>query len=60
MTKEKVLAALDKPRSTLALRVILNPGGSVDSVQIFLMQMREEGLVRFDIKKGKWERAAAV
>ncbi len=58
MTKEKVLAALDKPRSVAALRVILNPGGSVDSVQTFLMQMRDEGLVKFDIKKGLWERAA--
>jgi len=57
MTKEKILAALDKPRSTLALRAILNPGGSVDAVQILLMEMRDQGLVTFDIKKGHWHRA---
>lgn len=57
MTKEKILATLDKPRSTLALRAILNPGGSVDAVQILLMEMRDEGLVKFDIKKGLWDRA---
>jgi hypothetical protein len=54
MTKEKIITALDKPRSTLSLRAILNPGGSVEAVQILLMQMRDEGLVKFDIKKGLW------
>ncbi len=60
MTKEKIITALDKPRSTLSLRAILNPGGSVEAVQILLMQMRDEGLVKFDIKKGLWHRVAVA
>jgi hypothetical protein len=58
MTKERLLAALDKPRSTNAVLTVVNPGGSsVDTVQTLLMQMRDEGLVKFDIKKGLWSRA---
>jgi len=56
--KDKVLAALDKPRSANALLMILNPGGrSTDTIQTLLMQMRDEGLLKFDIKKGLWSRA---
>ena len=57
MTTEKVVAALDKPRSIYSVLGIVNPGGDVDVVQTLLMQMREEGLVKFDIKKGLWSRA---
>ena len=58
MTKEALLAALDKPRSTNAVLRIVNPGASsADAVQTLLMEMREAGLVRFDIKKGLWSRA---
>jgi hypothetical protein len=57
MTKERLLAALDKPRTTRGLAVIVNPGGTVDQVHLLLMQMRDEGLVKFDIKKGLWSRA---
>jgi hypothetical protein len=57
MTREKVVAALDKPRSTYSVLGIVNPGGDVDVVQTLLMRMREEGLVKFDIKKGLWSRA---
>ena len=57
MTKEKLLAALDKPRTTNGLATIVNPGGSIDQVQTLLMQIRDEGLVKFDIKKGMWSRA---
>ena len=57
MTKEKLLAALDKPRTTNAVLVVVNPGGSAETVQTMLMQMRDEGLVKFDIKKGLWSRA---
>ncbi len=57
MTKEKLLAALDKPRSTNALSIVVNPGGPVERVQTMLMQMRDEGLVKFDINKGLWSRA---
>ena len=57
MTKERLLAALDKPRTTRGLLTVVNPGGSEDQVQTMLMQMREEGLVKFDINKGLWSRA---
>ncbi len=56
MTKEKLLAALDKPRTTYAVKMVVNPSGSVEEVQITLMAMRDEGLVKFDIKKGQWSR----
>jgi hypothetical protein len=57
MTKEKILAALDKPRKTYGLMMVTNPSGSVDELQILLMKMRDEGLVKFDINKGVWSRA---
>jgi hypothetical protein len=57
MTKDRVLAALDKPRSTTAVSTVVNPGGSAEVVQRMLMEMRDEGLVKFDIKKGLWSRA---
>ena len=57
MTKEKLLAALDKPRKTGSVLAVVNPGGSEDSVQTLLMEMRDEGLVKFDINKGVWSRA---
>jgi hypothetical protein len=56
MTKETMLAALDKPRSINMLTTMLGPGGMV-AVQTLLMQMRDEGLVKFDIRKGLWSRA---
>ena len=57
MTKEKLLAALDKPRKTHSVLAVVNPGGSEDQVQTTLIQMRDEGLVKFDIRKGEWSRA---
>jgi hypothetical protein len=58
MTKEELLAALDKPRATIAVLRIVNPGASsADTVQTLLMEMREAGLVKFDIRKGLWSRA---
>ena len=56
MTKEKLLAALDKPRKTYGLLIVVNPSGSAEEVQTMLMQMRDEGLVKFDINKGLWSR----
>ena len=56
MTKDQVLAALDKPRTIEMLVTLLRPGGLV-AVQTLLMQMRDEGLVKFDIKTGLWSRA---
>ena len=58
MTKEQLLAVLaDKPRSTNAISAIVSPGASRhETIQTLLMQMRDEGLVKFDIKKGLWSR----
>ena len=57
MTKETILAALDKPRTINALAIVVNPGGPTERVQTMLLQMRDEGLVKFDINKGLWSRA---
>jgi hypothetical protein len=57
LTKERILAALDKPRSTSSVLTVTNPGGSMEEIQTMLMKMRDEGLVKFDINKGKWSRA---
>lgn len=57
MTKERLLAALDKPRTTGSVLSVVNPGGSEEEVQLMLMEMREEGLVKFDINKGRWSLA---
>jgi hypothetical protein len=57
VTKERLLAALDKPRTTYSVLMVVNPGGSVEEVQLMLMQMRDEGLVKFAIDKGHWSRA---
>lgn len=57
LTKERILAALEKPRTTRGLVAMVNPGGSDDQVHTMLMQMRDEGLVKFDIQKGLWSRA---
>ena len=56
MTKEKILAALDKPRKAYALLMRVSPSGSLE-LQTLLLQMRAEGLVKFDINKGMWSRA---
>ena len=56
MTKDQVLAALDKPRTIDMLVPLLRPGGVV-ALQTLLMQMRNDGLVKFDIRTGLWSRA---
>ena len=53
---EEIADALVKPRSLSMLVSIVGRGGMV-AVQSLLMQMRDEGLVKFDIKKGLWSRA---
>jgi hypothetical protein len=57
LTKEHILAALDKPRSTYAVSIIASPGGKVEEIHAVLLQMRDEGLVKFNINNGKWSRA---
>jgi len=57
MTKEKILAALDEPRKIYPLLKSVSPGGSEEELQLLLMQMRDEGLIKFDIYKGLWSRA---
>ena len=57
MTKESLLAALDEPRKIYSLLKVVDPGGSEEELQLILMQMREEDLVKFDIHRGLWSRA---
>jgi hypothetical protein len=55
MSKEEVLAALDKPRALYSLQQRLDPSSkSTDVLQELLMRMRAEGRVKFDIKTGHW------
>ena len=56
VTEETVLKVLDKPRKAYAILQATHPGGSTDALQVLLMEMREEGKVRFDIKKGTWRK----
>ena len=57
ITKESLLAALDEPRKIYSLLKAVDPGGSEEELQLILMQMREEDLVKFDIYKGLWSHA---
>lgn len=58
MNNEDVLTALDKPRAIYPLLRLLDPSERhTEALQERLMQMRAEGLVKFDIKTGKWSRA---
>jgi hypothetical protein len=60
MTKDQLLAALDKPRSTSGLVMIISPGKNTQATaQHLLMELRDDGLVKFDIKKGLWSRAVS-
>jgi len=56
--EEEVLEALDKPRALYAIQQRVDPSNkSTDALQDFLMRLRTEGKVKFDIKTGKWSRA---
>jgi hypothetical protein len=56
--EEQVLAALDKPRAVYGIQQMVDPSSkSTDALQDLLLQMRSEGKVKFDIKKGHWSRA---
>ena len=58
MNDEDVLAALDKPRAIYPLQQRLDPNNrTTEALQAQLMRMRSEGLVKFDIKTGKWSKS---
>ncbi|MEO8667884.1 MAG: hypothetical protein ABI399_05160 [Bauldia sp.] len=57
MTNERILAALDKPRTTYSVRMVVNPSASVEEVHVLLIKMRDDGLVKFNINNGHWSRA---
>ena len=59
MNKEALLAALETPKTINALQVIVNPGGSIAAVRMVLTQMRDAGLVRFDVETGLWSLKAS-
>lgn len=56
MTREKFLAALNKPRQTARVGGG-GSRGSEDQVQTILIEKRDEGPVKLDINKGVWSRA---
>lgn len=56
--REKVLAALDKPRKLYSIMQAVNPSGSQEELHTLLLTMRDEGSVRFDIHKGRWSKAS--
>jgi hypothetical protein len=56
VTREKILAALDKPRKLYSILMVVDPSGSQEALQIELLKMRDEGLVKFDIHKGRWSK----
>jgi len=56
-TEDDVLAALDKPLAVYALQQRVDPSSrSTEALQDQLMRMRAKGLVKFDIKTGKWSK----
>ena len=56
-TEDDVLAALDKPLAVYALQQRVDPSSrSTEALQDLLMRMRAKGLVKFDIKTGKWSK----
>ena len=56
-TEDDVLAALDKPSALYPLQLRLDPSNrSTEALQDQLMRMRAKGLVKFDIKTGKWSK----
>jgi len=58
MKEEDVLAVLVKPLAIYALQQRLDPSSkSTDALQDLLMRMRTKGMVKFDIKTGKWSKA---
>jgi hypothetical protein len=56
VTREKILTALDKPRKLYAILMVVDPSGSQEALQIELLKMPDEGLVKFDIHKGRWSK----
>ena len=57
-TEEDILAALDKPSALYSLQLRLDPSSkSTDALQDQLMRMRAKGMVKFDIKTGKWSKS---
>ena len=57
ITEDTVLKALDKPRKLFSILQAVDPSGSQEALQLLLMKMRDDGKLRFDIKKGNWRRA---
>jgi hypothetical protein len=58
ITEAEIVAALDKPRNLYAIQQRVSPGRrDTDELQTFLMRLRDEKKVKFDIKSGKWSKA---
>ena len=56
--EEDVLAALDKPRALYSLQQRVDPSNkSTDALQEFMLRLRAEAKVKFDINSGRWSKA---
>jgi hypothetical protein len=57
-TEAEIIAALDQPRKLYSIQQRVAPGQKdTEELQLFLMRLRDEKKVRFDINSGRWSRA---
>jgi hypothetical protein len=58
ITETAILAALDKPRTLLAIQSRVAAGQrNTDELQTVLMRLRDEKKVKFNINNGRWSKA---
>jgi len=58
ITEAAIIAALDKPRTLYAIQQRVVPGQKdTEELQLFLMRLRDEKKVKFDINTGRWNKA---
>ena len=59
MTDDIILKALaEKPMAIYAILMRVNPSGSQEELHIRLLKMRDNSVVKFNIKTGKWSKAS--
>jgi hypothetical protein len=57
ITEAAIVAALDKPRSLIAIQQRVVPDQrNTEELQLVLMRLRDEKKVAFDIKTGRWSK----
>jgi hypothetical protein len=57
ITEAEIMAALDEPRKLYAILQRVAPGQKdTEELQLFLMQLRDQKKVKFNINTGRWSR----